>query len=401
MQYEAEFTALARYASHLIPTAEEKCYRFLHGLNRELRHPLVPFRIHEFFELVERARLIEIDLTTPVSKHDDIRRRRDEVRRDESCRDRDREKRSRYGDSKGSALGSASVVSSGGFSACIHCGRRHAGLGGRTDSGIGQQRMIGSRAYTERSVNRMIDRADRDGQRETVAPRPPALPLVVPCIYSLQHHEDQQRPESSTGSSWTMSRSSRPINVKLSSEEDRPGRYLDRPRTIRNDKNPESWGFYRPRSNKYRPEKSSWTIGFCSHRPGRWADWPGRSVREREGIKEKNQISEPVERFSSVAAVERIVDLAGLRTLFLFSEMLSFDRFTLRIVRAREQEIEVDQDPQEREREGIKEKSQILEPAERFSSIAAVERIVDLAVRAREQEIEVDQDHQVFVLLEI
>ncbi|PKU72216.1 hypothetical protein MA16_Dca006809 [Dendrobium catenatum] len=42
MQYEAEFTALARYASHLISTAEEKCCRFLQGLNRELRHPLVP-----------------------------------------------------------------------------------------------------------------------------------------------------------------------------------------------------------------------------------------------------------------------------------------------------------------------------------------------------------------------
>ncbi|PKU84738.1 hypothetical protein MA16_Dca008148 [Dendrobium catenatum] len=53
MQYEAEFTALARYAYHLILTAEEKCYRFLQGLNRELRYPLVPLQIHEFSELVE------------------------------------------------------------------------------------------------------------------------------------------------------------------------------------------------------------------------------------------------------------------------------------------------------------------------------------------------------------
>ncbi|KAI0531378.1 hypothetical protein KFK09_000932 [Dendrobium nobile] len=224
MQYEAEFTALARYASHLIPTAEEKYYRFLHGLNRELRHPLVPFRIHEFSELVERARLIEIDLTTPVSRYDDTRRRRDEARREESGRERDREKRSKYGDSRGSASGSASVVSSG-SSECIHCGRRHAGrcylltgqcfhcgqqghraancpqkgLGGRTDSGTGQHRTIGSRAYSERSGNQMTDRAVRDSQRETVAPRLPALPPVVPRVYSLQHHEDQQRPKSSTG----------------------------------------------------------------------------------------------------------------------------------------------------------------------------------------------------------
>ncbi|KAH0470166.1 hypothetical protein IEQ34_001724 [Dendrobium chrysotoxum] len=40
MQYEAEFTLLFRYAPHLIPAVEEKCYGFLLGLNRELRHPL-------------------------------------------------------------------------------------------------------------------------------------------------------------------------------------------------------------------------------------------------------------------------------------------------------------------------------------------------------------------------
>ncbi|KAI0520121.1 hypothetical protein KFK09_007592 [Dendrobium nobile] len=228
MQYEAEFTALSRYAAHLIPTPEEKCYRFLHGLNRELRHPLVPFRIHEFSELVERARLIELDLATPVSRYEDTRRRRDEVRKDDS--DRDREKKSRYDSLRGSASGSvprsASVVSSGSSGACIHCGKRHAGrcyllmgqcfhcgqqghrasdcpqkgLGGRTDSGTGsgQQRTVGPRTYSERSGNRIDDRAVRD-QRETVAPRPPALPPVVPRVYSLQHHADQQRTESSTG----------------------------------------------------------------------------------------------------------------------------------------------------------------------------------------------------------
>ncbi|XP_020671990.2 uncharacterized protein LOC110091996 [Dendrobium catenatum] len=219
-----EFTAVFRmwYTAHLIPTAEEKCYRFLHGFNRELRNPLVPFWIHEFSELVERAQLIEIDLATPVSRYDDTRRRRDKVQRDDSGRDRDRENKSRYDDLKGSASRSASVVSSGSSGECIHCGRQHAGrcylltgqcfhcgqhghraancpqkgLGGRTDSGTGtrKQRTVGLRAYSERSGNRMIDRAVRD-QREIVAPRPPALPPVVPCIYSLQslqHHEDQQ-----------------------------------------------------------------------------------------------------------------------------------------------------------------------------------------------------------------
>ncbi|PKU70123.1 RNA-directed DNA polymerase [Dendrobium catenatum] len=60
MQYEAEFTALARYAPQLVSTSAERCYRFLRGLRDTLRQPLIPFRITDFSELVERARLIEI-----------------------------------------------------------------------------------------------------------------------------------------------------------------------------------------------------------------------------------------------------------------------------------------------------------------------------------------------------
>ncbi|PKU84470.1 hypothetical protein MA16_Dca002983 [Dendrobium catenatum] len=63
MQYEAEFTALARYAPQLVNTSAEKCYRFLRGLRDSLRHPLVPFHISDFSELVEKARLIENNLT--------------------------------------------------------------------------------------------------------------------------------------------------------------------------------------------------------------------------------------------------------------------------------------------------------------------------------------------------
>ncbi|PKU76373.1 hypothetical protein MA16_Dca000976 [Dendrobium catenatum] len=62
MQYEAEFTALARYSPQLVSTSAERCYRFLRGLRDSLRQPLVPFHISDFSELVERARLIENDL---------------------------------------------------------------------------------------------------------------------------------------------------------------------------------------------------------------------------------------------------------------------------------------------------------------------------------------------------
>ncbi|KAI0499809.1 hypothetical protein KFK09_018017 [Dendrobium nobile] len=341
MEYEAEFTALARYAAHLIPTAEEKCYRFLHGLNRELRHPLVPFRIHEFSELVERARLIEIDLATPVPRYEDTRRRRDEVRRDDSGRDRDREKRSRYESSRGSASGSvprsASVISSGSSGACVHCGKRHAGrcylltgqcfhcgqqghraaacpqkgLDGRTDSGTGtgQQRTVGPRTYSERSGNRIDDRAVRD-QRETVAPRPPALPPVVPRIYSLQslQHQDQQRPESSTGSSGPIVRSSRTIGTV---------------------------------------EIIGQTIAL-----GEVQD--DQDLREREKEKEKSWFSETAERFSSDAAVGKSEDL---------------------VVRVREQEIGVDPDLQMFDRSLIEEKAESIteaSEAEELHTAAAV-----------------------------
>ncbi|XP_028549050.1 uncharacterized protein LOC114579240 [Dendrobium catenatum] len=64
MQYEADFAALARYASQLVSTSAEKCYIFLRGLRDSLRQPLAPFHISDFSELVKRARLIENDLMT-------------------------------------------------------------------------------------------------------------------------------------------------------------------------------------------------------------------------------------------------------------------------------------------------------------------------------------------------
>ncbi|KAI0510860.1 hypothetical protein KFK09_011470 [Dendrobium nobile] len=52
---------------------------------------------------------------------------------------------------------------------------------------------------------------------------------------------------------------------------------------------------------------------------------------------------------------------------------------------------------QEREREGKRRGSLVLEPVERFSSDDAVRRFVYLAVRAREQEIGIDPDLQFFL----
>ncbi|KAI0499028.1 hypothetical protein KFK09_019928 [Dendrobium nobile] len=156
MQYEAEFTALSRYAAHLILSPEEKCYRFLHGLNRELRHPLVPFRIHEFSELVERARLIEIDLATPVLRYEDTRggeMRYDEMilieteieRREAGMRVR----RDLHRDLHHARTQSSIVLRKDWVEGLI--------LAQVQDS----RRTVGSRAYSERSGNRMDDRTDR------------------------------------------------------------------------------------------------------------------------------------------------------------------------------------------------------------------------------------------------
>lgn len=120
IQDEAEFTTFAKYAPHLIPTTEKKCYSFLQGLNRELIHPLVPLWIHEFFELVEQARLIEINLVASTSRYEVgsryyVSKKRS---RDEPSRERDNNKKNRYSDLRGSA----SITFTGSYSECIHCG---------------------------------------------------------------------------------------------------------------------------------------------------------------------------------------------------------------------------------------------------------------------------------------
>ncbi|KAI0497441.1 hypothetical protein KFK09_020668 [Dendrobium nobile] len=69
-QYEAEFTMLSRYAPHLIPNAEEKCHRFLSGLKDIIRQPLIPVGIEDYSTLVERARMIEMDLQATQRRRD-------------------------------------------------------------------------------------------------------------------------------------------------------------------------------------------------------------------------------------------------------------------------------------------------------------------------------------------
>ncbi|PKU81479.1 hypothetical protein MA16_Dca023720 [Dendrobium catenatum] len=69
-EYEAEFTMLSRYASHLIPNAEEKCHRFLCGLRDSLRQPLVALEIEDYSKLVDKARKVELDIQSTQKRRD-------------------------------------------------------------------------------------------------------------------------------------------------------------------------------------------------------------------------------------------------------------------------------------------------------------------------------------------
>ncbi|PKU80076.1 hypothetical protein MA16_Dca025082 [Dendrobium catenatum] len=78
-QYEIEFTMLSRYASNLIPNAEEKYHRFLSGLRDTIRKSLIPFGIEDYATLVERARKIESDLQS-THRRKDFQKRKNEDR---------------------------------------------------------------------------------------------------------------------------------------------------------------------------------------------------------------------------------------------------------------------------------------------------------------------------------
>ncbi|PKU62556.1 hypothetical protein MA16_Dca024687 [Dendrobium catenatum] len=134
MQYEAEFTTLARYAPQLVSTSAERCYRFLRGLRDTLRQPLIPFRITDFSELMERARLIENDLMATQQRWTTSRKRfGGEASGSGSSGKRRFVAGSGSGDSRrsGGLSGTAtSTTSSGSVSMapmCQSCGRRHLG----------------------------------------------------------------------------------------------------------------------------------------------------------------------------------------------------------------------------------------------------------------------------------
>ncbi|XP_028552889.1 uncharacterized protein LOC114580226 [Dendrobium catenatum] len=169
MQYEAEFTTLARYAPQLVSTSTEKCYQFLRGLRDSLRQPLVPFHISDFSELVERARYIENDLMATQQRWTASRKR---FGGDTSSSGSSGKRRFISGDSRRSGqsgfsgTATTSTTSSGSISGapvCQSCGRRY----------FGQCYRMTGRPRTVPPCNVIEGSSGRGGGSSSVAQRPP------------------------------------------------------------------------------------------------------------------------------------------------------------------------------------------------------------------------------------
>ncbi|KAK8916356.1 hypothetical protein KSP39_PZI022892 [Platanthera zijinensis] len=62
LQYEAEFAQLAYYAGDMVTKESDRCFRFQLGLREDVRVHLISQRIKNYNELVETAKLIEMDV---------------------------------------------------------------------------------------------------------------------------------------------------------------------------------------------------------------------------------------------------------------------------------------------------------------------------------------------------
>ncbi|KAI8563814.1 hypothetical protein RHMOL_Rhmol03G0138300 [Rhododendron molle] len=60
--YEAEFTNLAEYASHIVADENKKARKFEDGLKYEIRKVVRPMRLPTYADVVDRALLVEQEI---------------------------------------------------------------------------------------------------------------------------------------------------------------------------------------------------------------------------------------------------------------------------------------------------------------------------------------------------
>ncbi|KAK8942884.1 hypothetical protein KSP39_PZI008966 [Platanthera zijinensis] len=125
MQFEAEFTQLAYYASDMVPNERERCFRFQLGLREDVRVHLISQWIQRYNELVETAKLIEKDVEVSLRKNDvQLKRPAEEQSRTVSGKSGgSRWKKFK----KGAPVPAPAVGSTTSHPLCVKCGKAHPG----------------------------------------------------------------------------------------------------------------------------------------------------------------------------------------------------------------------------------------------------------------------------------
>ncbi|KAK8928667.1 hypothetical protein KSP39_PZI017870 [Platanthera zijinensis] len=125
MQFEAEFTQLAYYASDMVPNERERCFRFQLGLREDVRVHLISQRIQRYNELVETAKLIEKDV--------DVSQRKNEVQQKRPPEEQSKTFSGKSGGSKwkkfkkGAPMPAPATGSTTSHPICGKCGKAHPG----------------------------------------------------------------------------------------------------------------------------------------------------------------------------------------------------------------------------------------------------------------------------------
>ncbi|KAG0501003.1 hypothetical protein HPP92_001075 [Vanilla planifolia] len=76
-EYERKFSTLARHVPDMFGSEEQRCFVFRKGLKHEIKSALISFRTADFFELVEKARMIEQNLQV-LEVQKSVERKREE-----------------------------------------------------------------------------------------------------------------------------------------------------------------------------------------------------------------------------------------------------------------------------------------------------------------------------------
>ena len=129
-----EFTQLALYSPQFVSSEEERCDRFLEGLRDSLKLPLVPLRVTDYAELVERAKLLENSLARAQHQQQGDSSGGRRRFQGESAHGKSPRKKGGYGPSRsgqsseksGGAAGSGDDTS-GRAPLCAMCGKWHHG----------------------------------------------------------------------------------------------------------------------------------------------------------------------------------------------------------------------------------------------------------------------------------